>query len=322
MKRQKIKGTGHKQPADINTEPNFYAMPPIVASPPFSVTTGASAAEATASSAAKASLFEQASPHLQQYQQQHEQEQQRRAYHSHGFLDDSNIDDSNNTGSSSNASSQPQIHEHELQQQRILQRQLAVSAAAAAIAAESGLTPSRDLSLPSYSALPAPAAATNATGRALTINTATSSEEEERPTGTSGETVDNEHTAHASSSSVTASPGLRSLQGAAHLLQGLTQARLSNSRTPILSSSNSLGEAAPTPFSIPPAVDVASIYPRHQLNDDSGSGSQSTEENGDEGNHQRDHGYKNVDQQSQNEAAGSGGTTRGGPRDWGDFAAV
>jgi hypothetical protein len=29
MKRQKIKGTGHKQPADINTEPNFYAMPPV-----------------------------------------------------------------------------------------------------------------------------------------------------------------------------------------------------------------------------------------------------------------------------------------------------
>lgn len=31
MYRQKVKGTGHKQPADAQTEPNFYAM---VASPP------------------------------------------------------------------------------------------------------------------------------------------------------------------------------------------------------------------------------------------------------------------------------------------------
>lgn len=29
MKRQKVKGTGHKQPVDVDTEPNFYSMPPI-----------------------------------------------------------------------------------------------------------------------------------------------------------------------------------------------------------------------------------------------------------------------------------------------------
>lgn len=34
MKRQKVKGTGHKQPADANTEPNFYTMPPVLAPPP------------------------------------------------------------------------------------------------------------------------------------------------------------------------------------------------------------------------------------------------------------------------------------------------
>jgi hypothetical protein len=28
MVRQKVKGTGHKQPADANTEPNFYIMQP------------------------------------------------------------------------------------------------------------------------------------------------------------------------------------------------------------------------------------------------------------------------------------------------------
>lgn len=28
MVRQKVKGTGHKQPADADTEPNFYVMPP------------------------------------------------------------------------------------------------------------------------------------------------------------------------------------------------------------------------------------------------------------------------------------------------------
>jgi hypothetical protein len=32
MVRQKVKGTGHKQPADANTEPHFYAMPPLTAS--------------------------------------------------------------------------------------------------------------------------------------------------------------------------------------------------------------------------------------------------------------------------------------------------
>lgn len=26
MVRQKVKGTGHKQPADVSSEPNFYAM--------------------------------------------------------------------------------------------------------------------------------------------------------------------------------------------------------------------------------------------------------------------------------------------------------
>ena len=29
MKRQKVKGTGHKQPADVNTEPNLYALPSV-----------------------------------------------------------------------------------------------------------------------------------------------------------------------------------------------------------------------------------------------------------------------------------------------------
>ena len=29
MARQKVKGTGHKQPADAKTEPNFYIMPPV-----------------------------------------------------------------------------------------------------------------------------------------------------------------------------------------------------------------------------------------------------------------------------------------------------
>ena len=29
MVRQKVKGTGHKQPADAQTEPNFYALPPV-----------------------------------------------------------------------------------------------------------------------------------------------------------------------------------------------------------------------------------------------------------------------------------------------------
>ena len=33
MRRQKVKGTGTKRPVDANTEPNFYAMPPIPPSP-------------------------------------------------------------------------------------------------------------------------------------------------------------------------------------------------------------------------------------------------------------------------------------------------
>jgi hypothetical protein len=32
MARQKVKGTGHKQPADAQTEPNFYALPPTTGS--------------------------------------------------------------------------------------------------------------------------------------------------------------------------------------------------------------------------------------------------------------------------------------------------
>jgi hypothetical protein len=32
MQRQKVKGTGHKQPADVKTEPNFYAMTPCLKS--------------------------------------------------------------------------------------------------------------------------------------------------------------------------------------------------------------------------------------------------------------------------------------------------
>jgi hypothetical protein len=35
MKRQKVKGTGHKQPADANTEPNFYSFP-LVSSADYS----------------------------------------------------------------------------------------------------------------------------------------------------------------------------------------------------------------------------------------------------------------------------------------------
>jgi hypothetical protein len=34
MQRQKVKGTGHKQPADVQTEPNFYSMSPSKASQP------------------------------------------------------------------------------------------------------------------------------------------------------------------------------------------------------------------------------------------------------------------------------------------------
>lgn len=32
MTRQKVKGTGHKQPADVKTEPNFYTMSPVATS--------------------------------------------------------------------------------------------------------------------------------------------------------------------------------------------------------------------------------------------------------------------------------------------------
>jgi hypothetical protein len=34
MQRQKVKGTGHKQPADVHTEPNFYKMSPSKPTPP------------------------------------------------------------------------------------------------------------------------------------------------------------------------------------------------------------------------------------------------------------------------------------------------
>lgn len=34
MARQKVKGTGHKQPADAKTEPNFYSMRPVEPAPP------------------------------------------------------------------------------------------------------------------------------------------------------------------------------------------------------------------------------------------------------------------------------------------------
>jgi len=37
MKRQKVKGTGHKQPADPNTEPNFYIMRPVQSQAPPSL---------------------------------------------------------------------------------------------------------------------------------------------------------------------------------------------------------------------------------------------------------------------------------------------
>jgi len=30
MQRQKVKGTGHKQPTDVTSEPNFYVMPPVL----------------------------------------------------------------------------------------------------------------------------------------------------------------------------------------------------------------------------------------------------------------------------------------------------
>jgi hypothetical protein len=39
MQRQKVKGTGHKQPADAQTEPNFYTMPPSQAQHPQPIST-------------------------------------------------------------------------------------------------------------------------------------------------------------------------------------------------------------------------------------------------------------------------------------------
>jgi hypothetical protein len=39
MQRQKVKGTGHKQPADAQTEPNFYTMPPSHAQHPQPMST-------------------------------------------------------------------------------------------------------------------------------------------------------------------------------------------------------------------------------------------------------------------------------------------
>ena len=41
MVRQKVKGTGHKQPSDASSEPNFYAMPPVEPEYPTSATFGA-----------------------------------------------------------------------------------------------------------------------------------------------------------------------------------------------------------------------------------------------------------------------------------------
>jgi len=36
MNRQKVKGTGHKQPSDASSEPDFYAIPPLDSAPPLS----------------------------------------------------------------------------------------------------------------------------------------------------------------------------------------------------------------------------------------------------------------------------------------------
>lgn len=41
MVRQKVKGTGHKQPSDASSEPNFYAMPPVEPEYPNTTTWGA-----------------------------------------------------------------------------------------------------------------------------------------------------------------------------------------------------------------------------------------------------------------------------------------
>lgn len=45
MSRQKVKGTGHKQPSDASSEPNFYAMPPV--EPEYPNETAAAAVAAT-----------------------------------------------------------------------------------------------------------------------------------------------------------------------------------------------------------------------------------------------------------------------------------
>ncbi|GAX27452.1 heat shock transcription factor, other eukaryote [Fistulifera solaris] len=44
MTRQKVKGTGHKQPADASSEPNFYEMPPIDSAPTLGTNSYASGA--------------------------------------------------------------------------------------------------------------------------------------------------------------------------------------------------------------------------------------------------------------------------------------
>lgn len=41
MVRQKVKGTGHKQPSDASSEPNFYSMPPVEPEYPATSTFGA-----------------------------------------------------------------------------------------------------------------------------------------------------------------------------------------------------------------------------------------------------------------------------------------
>lgn len=41
MARQKVKGTGHKQPSDASSEPNFYSMPPVEPEFPAGSTFGA-----------------------------------------------------------------------------------------------------------------------------------------------------------------------------------------------------------------------------------------------------------------------------------------
>ena len=62
MVRQKVKGTGHKQPADAKTEPNFYAMPPL---------------ESAGSSTAPSHYFGGEGGYLPPQQQQQQQPQER-----------------------------------------------------------------------------------------------------------------------------------------------------------------------------------------------------------------------------------------------------